>query len=337
MPSIEYNKKIFVERDTVPSIKSENILNEINENTINKKTNDWIVMRSTILCPDIYYENLFKEDINRIPLRILSSKKLTPLPNLKKPSIIQELFNKLSPRKKSSKPENNEIKNQKISNVVINEYSSQKNTGVARTEEIKEAHNSLELIDKTCHLETKNLNKEKEVELDTFDENHKFFNDQENFIQAKEKPCEEKQASCDKKIDEFETFKNNEEIIIENDFFQKPDLQNVCEEVKTVNNEKKMGESFRISNAPKIVSAQGSVIILHIHGGGFIGMSSRSHQSYTRKWATMLGIPIFSIDYRLAPEFPYPAALDDCWQAYHWLRNNAEEMFGILPKKVILF
>jgi len=43
-----------------------------------------------------------------------------------------------------------------------------------------------------------------------------------------------------------------------------------------------------------------------------------------------------SIDYRLAPENPYPAALDDCWQAYNWVINYAEEVLGIKPTKIIL-
>lgn len=41
--------------------------------------------------------------------------------------------------------------------------------------------------------------------------------------------------------------------------------------------------------------------IFHIHGGGFISMSSFIHQSYTRKWANSLNIPIISVDYGKAP------------------------------------
>ena len=172
MPSIEYNKKIFIERNLVPSITSENILNEINENILNKKTNDWIVIRSTILYPELYYENLFKEDINRISLRILSSKKLNPPPNLKRPSIIQEFLNKLSSGKKLSKHENNEIKTKKISNIVITEYSSKKHNSVVMTEEIIE---KIESIDKTCNLETKKMTKEKDDELDKCKEKSWLF------------------------------------------------------------------------------------------------------------------------------------------------------------------
>jgi len=40
--------------------------------------------------------------------------------------------------------------------------------------------------------------------------------------------------------------------------------------------------------------------------------------------------PIFSIDYRLAPEHQYPAGLDDCWQAYNWIINEAPQILGIV-------
>ena len=52
-------------------------------------------------------------------------------------------------------------------------------------------------------------------------------------------------------------------------------------------------------------------IIIHIHGGGYIGMSTFSYQAYTRSIANALNVPVFSIDYRLAPENKFPDGLDD--------------------------
>lgn len=42
-------------------------------------------------------------------------------------------------------------------------------------------------------------------------------------------------------------------------------------------------------------------LIIHCHGGGFVAQSSKSHELYLREWAVALDIPIFSIDYSLAP------------------------------------
>ena len=77
-------------------------------------------------------------------------------------------------------------------------------------------------------------------------------------------------------------------------------------------------------------------IIIHVHGGGFVSMSSSSHESYLRKWCNKLEVPVFSIDYRLAPEHPYPQPLDDVWQAYNWVVDNGADEFGIDINKIIL-
>ena len=50
----------------------------------------------------------------------------------------------------------------------------------------------------------------------------------------------------------------------------------------------------------------------------------------------MSGVPIFSIDYRLAPKSKFPDALNDCWQVYHYLVENAEKELGIIPNKIVL-
>jgi len=77
-------------------------------------------------------------------------------------------------------------------------------------------------------------------------------------------------------------------------------------------------------------------IIIHIHGGGFVSGSSSTHRNYLYRWAKKLNRVIFSIDYRLAPDYPYPAALDDVWQAYNWIINYAEPLLGIKTDSVVL-
>ena len=58
---------------------------------------------------------------------------------------------------------------------------------------------------------------------------------------------------------------------------------------------------------------QNNVVVMHVHGGGFVAMSSSSHQNYTRMWANSLEIPVFSVDYRLSPESQFPDAINDLW------------------------
>jgi hormone-sensitive lipase len=77
-------------------------------------------------------------------------------------------------------------------------------------------------------------------------------------------------------------------------------------------------------------------VIIHIHGGGFMSMSSASHQAYTRIWSTEVGVPVISIDYRLAPQHPYPAALDDVWQVWNWLVNQGEAQLGIKLSQYVI-
>lgn len=66
--------------------------------------------------------------------------------------------------------------------------------------------------------------------------------------------------------------------------------------------------------------AANGVAMLFIHGGGFIAGSPRTHRSFTAWLAEASRVPVFSLEYRLAPEHPYPAALDDCVTAVHALR-----------------
>jgi acetyl esterase/lipase len=73
--------------------------------------------------------------------------------------------------------------------------------------------------------------------------------------------------------------------------------------------------------------------VLWIHGGGYILGSPQMEAFGTGRLARDLGVVTVSPDYRLAPEHPFPAALDDCMTTLEWMRANAEEL-GIDPDRI---
>ena len=72
-------------------------------------------------------------------------------------------------------------------------------------------------------------------------------------------------------------------------------------------------------------------VILYIHGGGFISGSCLTHRGHVSKFALGSKIKALLFDYRLAPEYPYPAAVNDCVTAYVWLLEQ-----GYLPSDIII-
>lgn len=69
-------------------------------------------------------------------------------------------------------------------------------------------------------------------------------------------------------------------------------------------------------------------VFLEIHGGGFYMGSAAGSDVRNRRLADALGIAVVSVDYRLAPEHPWPSAPDDCEIAALWLVDHAEGRFG---------
>jgi acetyl esterase/lipase len=59
--------------------------------------------------------------------------------------------------------------------------------------------------------------------------------------------------------------------------------------------------------------------LLWIHGGGYVIGSAQQDDELCRRFARELGITVAAVDYRLAPEHPYPAPLEDCYAALAWL------------------
>ena len=68
--------------------------------------------------------------------------------------------------------------------------------------------------------------------------------------------------------------------------------------------------------------------MLHIHGGGFTFGNAAMEDEGNSALARLLGIATISVDYRLAPAHPHPAALEDCEAAALWLVANGAREFG---------
>jgi len=66
--------------------------------------------------------------------------------------------------------------------------------------------------------------------------------------------------------------------------------------------------------------------LLWIHGGGYILGIPEMDNVRISSFAKQLGIIVVSVDYRLAPEFPYPAPVEDCYAALKWMNVNAGEL-----------
>ncbi len=67
-------------------------------------------------------------------------------------------------------------------------------------------------------------------------------------------------------------------------------------------------------------------LIVYCHGGGWVVGSLDSHDGVCRTLAAETGTPVASVDYRLAPEHPFPAGLEDCYAAVSWASEQAAEL-----------
>ena len=73
-------------------------------------------------------------------------------------------------------------------------------------------------------------------------------------------------------------------------------------------------------------ATQGLPVLLYLHGGGFTVGSVATHDVLCRQLAHLAGCMVVSLDYRLAPEFQFPVAHNDAWDALEWLAAHAKEL-----------
>jgi acetyl esterase len=66
--------------------------------------------------------------------------------------------------------------------------------------------------------------------------------------------------------------------------------------------------------------------IVFFHGGGFVIGNLFTYDPYCAELARLLDLPVISVEYRLGPEFPFPAAFDDCEAAARWVAGNPETL-----------
>lgn len=67
-------------------------------------------------------------------------------------------------------------------------------------------------------------------------------------------------------------------------------------------------------------------VICFYHGGGFVIGDLETHDSFCAEMARAMQLPVVAVDYRLAPEAPFPAAPDDCEAATRWIADNGEAL-----------
>lgn len=75
--------------------------------------------------------------------------------------------------------------------------------------------------------------------------------------------------------------------------------------------------------------------LLWIHGGGYVLGSAEQDDMIAQHFAVTVGCVVVAVDYRLAPEHPFPSPLEDCYTALEWLSVRCDEL-GVDPSRIAL-
>jgi acetyl esterase/lipase len=84
--------------------------------------------------------------------------------------------------------------------------------------------------------------------------------------------------------------------------------------------------NVRVRKYEPVQRAPGSAALLWIHGGGYVIGKPEQSDVVCGRFAKELGIQVIAVDYRLAPEHPFPAPLEDCYAALAWMHSHAGEL-----------
>jgi len=93
------------------------------------------------------------------------------------------------------------------------------------------------------------------------------------------------------------------------------------------------GGQLRVVTYERADRADQTGALLWIHGGGMVLGTPEQGHPLCGRWADELGILVVSVDYRLAPEHPFPDGLEDCYAAVAWLHDQAADL-GVDPGRI---
>lgn len=120
-------------------------------------------------------------------------------------------------------------------------------------------------------------------------------------------------------------------LYLERRFFTQPDAP-VVAEVKDLNAPGAAGPIPLRLYRPA-VGGPALPVLVYFHGGGWVIGNIDTHDVLCRQIANASGCAVVSVDYRVAPESRYPAAVDDCLAATQWVHQNAASL-GLNPDKL---
>jgi len=114
------------------------------------------------------------------------------------------------------------------------------------------------------------------------------------------------------------------------DMYRAMNTENTRDAVTSVKDELADQIPIRIYNP-----GNGEVLpcLVYFHGGGWVIGDLETHDHVCRRLANLANCIVVAVDYRLAPEHPYPAPMDDCYTALKWVAHNADRL-NINPTKI---
>ena len=116
--------------------------------------------------------------------------------------------------------------------------------------------------------------------------------------------------------------------------FKPPQLAR-CEQRWTAHAPSAPGVRLCIYRPDHWVESQALPVILYLHGGGFVLGCPEMADDYLASLASEMNAVIVAVDYRLAPEHPFPAPLEDCYTALNWVLRESPSL-GVNAQRVVI-